>query len=38
MRDYISISLVVQAYSANPEMVIQAIEDDTLINIVEQST
>jgi flagellar protein FlaI len=38
MRDYISISLVVQAYSANPEMVIQAIEDDTLKNIVEQST
>ncbi len=35
MRDYISISLVVQAYSANPEMVIQAIEDDTLKDIVE---
>ena len=37
MRDYISISLVVQAYSANPEMVIQAIEDDTLKDIVIQN-
>ncbi len=37
MRDYISISLVVQAYSASPEMVIQAIEDDTLKDIVEQN-
>ncbi|WP_406662136.1 type II/IV secretion system ATPase subunit [Methanolobus sp. ZRKC3] len=37
MRDYISISLVVQAYAANSEMVIQAIENDTLKDIVDQS-
>ncbi|MDI3539900.1 MAG: archaeal flagellar protein FlaI [Methanolobus sp.] len=34
MRDYISISLVVQAYSVNPEMVVRSIEEDTLERIL----
>ncbi|MBN2110830.1 MAG: type II/IV secretion system ATPase subunit [Methanosarcinaceae archaeon] len=36
MRDYVSISLVVQAYSANPELVMQTIDDDTLEEIIAQ--
>lgn len=36
MRDYVSISLVVQAYTANPDLVLQAIENDTLGNIIAQ--
>ncbi len=36
MRDYVSISLVVQAYTANPEMVLKAIDDDNLEEIISQ--
>ncbi|MEZ5333879.1 MAG: ATPase, T2SS/T4P/T4SS family [Methanolobus sp.] len=37
MRDYVSISLVVQAYDANPENVLEAIENDTLESIIGQN-
>ncbi|WMW22596.1 type II/IV secretion system ATPase subunit [Methanolobus mangrovi] len=37
MRDYVRISLVVQAYDANPENVLDAIENDTLDELIEQS-
>ncbi|MDW7731954.1 MAG: type II/IV secretion system ATPase subunit [Methanolobus sp.] len=36
MRDYVSISLVVQAYTANPELVHQAIDNDNLEDIIAQ--
>nr|WP_321498736.1 type II/IV secretion system ATPase subunit [uncultured Methanolobus sp.] len=36
MRDYVRISLVVQAYDANPDGVINAIETDTLQEMIEQ--
>ncbi len=37
IRDYVMTSLVVQAYSADPEMVIRSIEDGTLENILANS-
>ncbi|MDK2938508.1 MAG: archaeal flagellar protein FlaI [Methanolobus sp.] len=37
MRDYVRISLVVQAYDANPESVIEAIEADTFQTMIEQN-
>ncbi len=37
MRDYISISLVVQAYDANPEGILNAIENDSLESMIEQN-
>jgi len=37
MRDYVRISLVVQAYDANPENVLDAIENDSLDELIEQS-
>ncbi len=37
MRDYVSISLVVQAYEANPEDVLEAIGNDTLGSMIEQN-
>jgi flagellar protein FlaI len=37
MRDYVRISLVVQAYDANPESVIEAIEADTFETMIEQN-
>jgi flagellar protein FlaI len=36
MRDYISVSLVVQAYAVNPELVLKAIKDDTLQEMISQ--
>ncbi len=36
MRDYISVSLVVQAYSTNPELVLEAVRDDTLQEMISQ--
>ncbi len=36
MRDYISVSLVVQAYSVNPEQVLGAIKSDTLQEMISQ--
>ncbi|WP_406657155.1 type II/IV secretion system ATPase subunit [Methanolobus sp. ZRKC2] len=36
MRDYVSISLVVQAYAANPELVLKAIDNDTLEEMIAQ--
>jgi flagellar protein FlaI len=36
MRDYISLSLVVQAYSANPELVLEAVRNDTLPEMISQ--
>lgn len=37
IRDYVRISLVVQAYDANPEIVLDAIENSTLEALIEQS-
>jgi flagellar protein FlaI len=37
MRDYVRISLVVQAYDANPDGVIDAIEADNLQTMIEQN-
>jgi flagellar protein FlaI len=37
IRDYVNTSLVVQAYSADPEMVIRSIEDSTLEEILANS-
>jgi flagellar protein FlaI len=37
MRDYVRISLVVQAYDANPDSVIEAMEADTLQTMIEQN-
>ena len=37
MRDYVSVSLVVQAYSANPAMVLDAIKSDTLQDMISQN-
>ncbi len=37
MRDYVSVSLVVQAYSANPTMVLDAIKNDMLQDIISQN-
>ncbi len=36
MRDYISVSLVVQAHAANPEQVLGAIRNDTLQEMISQ--
>ncbi len=36
MRDYISVSLVVQAYAVNPEQVLEAIKDDNLQEMISQ--
>ena len=36
MRDYISVSLVVQAYSVNPELVLEAVRNDTLQEMISQ--
>jgi flagellar protein FlaI len=36
MRDYISVSLVVQAYAANPELVLEAVRNDTLQEMISQ--
>ncbi|WP_407356083.1 type II/IV secretion system ATPase subunit [Methanolobus sp. WCC5] len=37
MRDYVRISLVVQAYDANPENVLNALENGTLETLIEQN-
>ncbi len=37
MRDYVRISLIVQAYDANPENVLAAIENHSLDELIEQS-
>jgi len=37
MRDYVSVSLVVQAYSANPAMVLDAIKNNTLQDMISQN-
>jgi hypothetical protein len=37
MRDYVSVSLVVQAYSANPAMVLDAIKSDTLQDMISRT-
>ncbi|WP_292466170.1 type II/IV secretion system ATPase subunit [Methanolobus sp.] len=37
MRDYVRISLVVQAYDANPENVLEAVENDTLEIMIGQN-
>ncbi|SFM20991.1 type II/IV secretion system ATPase subunit [Methanolobus profundi] len=37
IRDYVRISLVVQAYDANPENVLEAIGNDTLVSLLEQN-
>ncbi|MCL7413197.1 MAG: type II/IV secretion system ATPase subunit [ANME-2 cluster archaeon] len=37
MRDYITVSLVVQAYSTNPRNVLKAIDDNTLTELILQS-
>jgi flagellar protein FlaI len=37
LRDYVSVSLVVQAYSANPAMVLDAIKSDTLQDMISQN-
>jgi len=37
IRDYVNTSLVVQAYSADPEMVIRSIENGTLEDILANS-
>jgi flagellar protein FlaI len=36
MRDYIHVSLVVQAYAVNPELVLEAIKSDTLQEMISQ--
>jgi len=36
MRDYISVSLVVQTYSLNPEQVLEAVRNDNLQEIISQ--
>ena len=36
MRDYISVSLVVQAYAVNPELVLEAVRNDTLQEMISQ--
>ncbi|TGC09416.1 type II/IV secretion system ATPase subunit [Methanolobus halotolerans] len=38
MRDYVSLSLVVQAYAVNPELVLQAIDNHTLEEIIAQDS
>jgi flagellar protein FlaI len=38
MRDYVSITLVVQAYSADPEMVLRSIANDTLKEVLADSS
>ncbi len=38
MRDYVSITLVVQAYSADPEMVLRSIANDTLEEVLADSS
>lgn len=37
MRDYVSVSLVVQAYSANPSIVLDAIDKNTLQEMIVQN-
>ncbi|MDF1534849.1 MAG: type II/IV secretion system ATPase subunit, partial [Methanosarcinaceae archaeon] len=37
MRDYVNVSLVVQAYATNPDMVLDAIENETLHEIISQN-
>lgn len=37
MRDYISMSLIVQMYDANPGSVLEAIENDTLESVLRQN-
>ena len=37
MRDYVTVSLVVQTYSTNPGIVLKAIEDDTLPELILQT-
>ncbi len=37
MRDFISVSMVVQAYSVNPELVLSEIENDTLQEMISHS-
>lgn len=37
MRDYVNVSLIVQVYATNPEMVIDAIENETLHEIISQN-
>ncbi|APH39072.1 type II/IV secretion system ATPase subunit [Methanohalophilus halophilus] len=36
IRDYISISLLVKTYATSPEIVLDAIENDTLIDLLQQ--
>jgi len=38
IRDYVSITLVVQAYSADPEMVLRSIANDTLEEVLADSS
>jgi len=37
IRDYVSVSVVVQAYSTNPELVLEAIGNDTLREMISQT-
>jgi len=37
MRDYVNVSLVVQAYATNPDVVLDAIKNDTLNEIISQN-
>ncbi len=37
MRDYVSVSVVVRAYSTNPKLVLKAIKSDTLQEMISQT-